>query len=299
MQNFKAYLDQKKYDELIQIQNQAETGQDASCVLCALCSKGMGKEALAYLLKNRELLWSWNPLFTMKYDFECRFVLGQFEEAYEDLSYFNNLNYVSQEVEEFLRSAPKRIREAEKDSFPQAREMEVEEIQSILHSEKDSIALLSLLNRIKNHDLMPYLQDLHALIADDSVDDDVKSYVLMLLSAHHDQATVSFQKGGKKFTLIPAEVRMPYSSSIYQTIRSKIIKENDPSLSEIAGEILDQFALCIYPDSLKLPATEPVQLPYLYLAKRYLGSKEPETDPVASFEANRIELVLQKAQKHK
>ena len=214
MQNFKAYLDQKKYDELIQIQNQAETGQDASCVLYALCSKGMGKEALAYLLKNRELLWSWNPLFTMKYDFECRFVLGQFDEAYEDLNYFNNLNYVSQEVEEFLRSAPKRIREAEKDSFPQAREMEVEEIQSILHSEKDSIALLSLLNRIKNHDLMPYLQDLHALIADDSVDDDVKSYVLMLLSAHHDQATVSFQKGGKKFTLIPAEVRMPYSSSI-------------------------------------------------------------------------------------
>ena len=110
MQNFKAYLDQKKYDELIQIQNQAETGQDASCVLCALCSKGMGKEALAYLLKNRELLWSWNPLFTMKYDFECRFVLGQFDEAYEDLNYFNNLNYVSQEVEEYLRSAPKRIR---------------------------------------------------------------------------------------------------------------------------------------------------------------------------------------------
>ncbi len=299
MQNFKAYLDQKKYDELIQIQNQAETGQDASCVLCALCSKGMGKEALAYLLKNRELLWSWNPLFTMKYDFECRFVLGQFDEAYEDLNYFNNLNYVSQEVEEYLRSAPKRIREAEKDSFPQGREMEVEEIQSILHSERDSIALLSLLNRIKNHDLMPYLQDLHALIADDSVDDDVKSYVLMLLSAHHDQATVSFQKGGKKFTLIPAEVRMPYSSSVYQAIRSQIIKENDPSLSEIAGEILDQFALCIYPDSLKLPATEPMQLPYLYLAKRYLRSKEPETDPAASLEANRIELVLQKAQKHK
>ena len=265
----------QNYEAMLEAEAEAVTPKQVFLVISSALALGKGKKALELLLANRTLLWEANPLLLLKVHFETRFLLGQFDEAYEDYAYFSSLPYVSQAVEEQLRDLPHRIRVEEVSSRgPKA--FDEEEMHSILSTERDPAALLAYLNSLKRCDLTPFIGDLHSLLESNDVHDDAKSFVLMLLSAAHDEVTVSFEKGGKRFTLVPAEVRMPYGEPYYRSVREIIAASKDPSVGNIAGDLLDQYVLLLYPSIYKgesLPQEEADA--FLTLASIYLHASTP------------------------
>ena len=293
--DWKKLSDNGDYLEIISRKSEAVTAPEVFFVISAFLSLNQGQKAMQLLLEKRQLLWDSSPSLLLKANFETRFALRQFDEAYADLSYFQNLPYVSQKIEEQLRDLPHRIR-VEEIASGGPKPIDEEEMHALLRDERDPAALLAYLNSLKKLDLEPFFGDLHSLLEAEDVHDDVKSYALMLLSAHHDDTTVSFEKGGKRFTLIPQEVRMPYGSPEYLRVRSLVQQGNEPSVSEVAGELLDQYVLTRYPDSYDCPAEPDLDnQAFRYLAKRYLSVK-PNSAPMPVIErAEKIDGTLRSA----
>lgn len=295
MIDWKKLSDNGDYSEIVAHKSEAVTASEVFFVISAYLALNQGQKAMQLLLEKRELLWEANPSLLLKADFETRFALRQFDEAYEDLRYFQNLPYVSQAVEEQLRDLPHRIR-VEEIASGGPKPIDEEEMHALLLDERDPATLLAYLNSLKKVDLEPFFGDLHSLLQAEDVHDDVKSYALMLLSAHHDDTTVSFEKGGKRFTLIPQEVRMPYSDPKYSEVRFLIQQGNEPSVIEVAGELLDQFVLVRYPEPYDCPAGPHLDhQAFLFLARKYLSVKPNSAEPEVIGRAETIDETLRKA----
>ena len=236
-----------KYQEAIALSAKDLEAKDAFLRISAFLSLGKGKEALDYLLGERDRLFKADPLMTIRVNFELRFVLREFDQAEEDLDYFQNQPYVSQRVEETLRDLPKAILAA-RASQKSARGMDYEEAMETLASPTDDFALLAALGALQKQG---DLEDYRGLVEEILVGyhhDDVKSYALMLLSAKGSDHEVTLAKGGKSYKLVPAKIGSPFGMAEYKVLRERIEKTGDSSLSQVMGELLDLYALIRYPE---------------------------------------------------
>ena len=196
--------------------------------------------------ENRTALYEANPLLTMKTNFELRFIAEEFEEAYTDNEFFQALPYVNQEVEEFLRELPKKIRANELASF-QRKPRDIEDNLKLLVPETKSEELLLVVTSLSESDIKPYVKALEDLLFAENVHDDVKSFTLMLLSAKGVDEEITLRKRGECFKVNPARIGQPFGNPDYDEMKARLQKEKDVSMGEIGGHILDQFALTLYP----------------------------------------------------
>ena len=273
-----------KHEEVITLSKTDLSPEDTFLCISSFLTLGKGKEGLDYLLARRDKLFEANPLLTMKVNFELRFLLKQFDEAEEDLGYYQNKPYVSQKVEEALRSLPSAIASQRfGNSAPSP--MHVEEAMEILASPSDELLVLSALNVLKKEgDLEEYKGLVEELLVR-PCHNDVKTYALMLLSAKGDENEVDFVKNGKSYRLVPAKLGSPFALKEYQSLREKISGLKDASLSEVLGELLDLYALIRYPERfVEAGEEEDFFLALECLGKTYLGQpEEPLSEKQTAF----------------
>lgn len=266
----------EKFEEAIALPRQTLEGRDLFFLASAYLSLGRGEEALEVILEHRDELYALDPILTMKSDLEIRFLLEQYDEADEDRKYFENLPYVSQEVEEVLRSLPSTIA-ATRFSAKSPAQKDYEQLLETLASPSDDLMLLSALNGLKK---IGELEDYRGLVEEILVGphhDDVKTYALMLLSAKGSDHVVKITKGGRAYEVNPARLGTPYGLPEYRYVREKIMGLRDNSLAEVAGELLDLYALQRYPERFLLSGEEDAFLEgLLALARSYLGQNEGE-----------------------
>ena len=264
----------EKFEEAIALPADSLKGRELFFLASAYLSLGKGEEALQVLLEHRDELYGIDPILTMKSVFEIRFLLEQYDEAEEDRKYFENLPYVSQEVEEVLRSLPSTIA-ATRFSAKSPAQKDYEKLLETLASPSDDLMLLSALNGLKK---FGDLEDYRGLVEEILVGphhDDVKTYALMLLSAKGSDHKVTIVKNGKSYEVNPARLGTPYGLPEYRYLREKIMALRDKSLADVAGELLDLYALQRYPERFLVNGEEDAFLEgLLALARTYLGQGE-------------------------
>ena len=230
------------------------------------------EKAKTLFFSNRETLYESNPLLTLKTNFELRFIAEEFEEAYMDNEYFQSLPYVSQEMEESLRSIPSLIRANELSLFT-LKPLKEDEAMAMLNGKKKvkNEELLYTLSKIqKEADIKPYEEGIVALLRREDVHDDVKSFGLMLLSQRLYQREVVLNKHGRNLNLKPALIGSPFGNASYNEIRKRLELGKDTSLNEIGIKLLDQFALYRYPEKPLLGTLEETIDAINEVAKAYL-----------------------------
>ena len=139
MDSLKSLMDKRQYDLVIKL---TEDSQDMNYLfyrISALLATGRGEEALSVIKKNREILQGDLSLL-MKVHIEILCLLNNFDEAYEEIKYYENLPYVSQEVEEMIRDLPKLVREEEKKSLS-SRELSNDVLRERLKSNDETVVL--------------------------------------------------------------------------------------------------------------------------------------------------------------
>ena len=250
------------------------SAKDAFLVLSSYLSLGKGREAMELLLKRREDLWKENPTLTMKVNFDLRFILNQFDEAYEDEKWFANQPYVSQEVEEVLRGLPKAIRANELATKGKTAAMGEDEILDCLRNPGDPYACLAALSQIKNADLEPYEEAIEGILCG-PYHADVKSFALMLLSDRGYQKEVLFEKKGERMRIVPAKIGSPFATREYRKVHEEItMNGKDVSATQVAYGLLDQYCLALYPHRFVEAGKEgELASSLLDLARSYLGDK--------------------------
>jgi hypothetical protein len=270
--SLKSLLDKKQYDLVLSL---TEGCQDAPSLIyraSAYLAKGDGLDAEAILVTQRDILYSYNPAMTLKFNFEVRFVLKHFDLAYEDLAYFNEKPYVSQEVEEYLRALPNLIRTNERSS-ELAKNYAPEEIDRILVSSKDDYEVLTLLNYLQNVPLRDYYGDIKTVLVSER-NPMVKTYALLLLVGDGYSQEVTFNKEGKVYHLIPKDLLPPYTGATFDDfVRNLSSMAADPSVASVAGSLLNDYILDVYPETvIRAKDDRLLMTALLKLAREYLHS---------------------------
>ena len=273
MDNYKTLLEKKEYDLLLSLTEGDLSPAGLSYRASAYLAKGDAKQALNILNAHRDELFKVAPLKTMRSIFELRFILKEFEEAYDDLEHFENLPYVSQEVEEYLHALPKLIRTEERNSSLSDKYSE-EEIIEKLSEKSDDYEIISTLNIIGPWRAKDYVRSLVNLVTGQK-SSLVRTYALMYLIAAKYDKEIALFKNGKTFNIVPARIDPPFTGKEFEDFREKLDESiNDPSVSNVAKKLLNDYIFELFPETLPLEKEGPVYLlAFSSLAHEYLSSE--------------------------
>ncbi len=276
MDSFKTLLEKKQYDLVLVLTEKSSTAEELYYRLSALVALSKTNEALDLLLLNRDILFSYKPINTMKTTLELRFILAEFDEAEDDYKDFSNRPYVSQEVEEYLRLIPIIIEKERKDAAL-AKDFSLEKIDKIIHDPKsDSYSLLALISYLEKSPLEVANSFLVEIVQSD-FHPRLRSYAFFVLIAKKYDKEVTLKKNGKSYNLIPKDTMPPFYGEEVKALKKEIDSAvKNPSLSEVANRIADDYLLDIYPESFYQNEDDI----YLYaaalltLGQNYLSSEE-------------------------
>lgn len=270
MDSLVTLLNQKRYDLVLDLTKNATDADSVFCRISALLALKRSEEAMDLIIEKRQILWEKSPLRTLKANFELRFILQQFDEAYDDAAYFSSLPYVSQEVEECLHSLGKTIRYNERQSSMKFTYSE-EEVRNILATSTDSYEIISLLSSFNDAKATYFASSLKELLirSESSI---VKTYALMLLIKIKYPEKISFEKNSQQYNVIPKDLLLPFQEDNAKKLSEDIKKEvKDPSLFNIANSLLNNYTFELFPSSIFEKYEEKTYLAsFVNLAHKYL-----------------------------
>lgn len=249
MDNLTTLLDRKEYQLVLDLTENNDDAKALYCRISAYLGLGKAKEAMKILEDKREILYKDSPLRCLRSNFELRFILNEYDEAYEDAKYFSSLPYVSQEVEEELRSLEKKIRYNERQSSLKSKYSE-EEVTNLLLNGKDVYEIMALLSSFNDAKTIYYSETICKMI-EKNESNIVKTYGLLLLVKAKYPKKIHFSKNAKTYDLIPSEIRLPFEEKEAKELLSLLEKETkDPSASSIAKNIINNVMFELYPENI-------------------------------------------------
>lgn len=272
MDSLKSILDKKNYDLVLSLTSDATDPESLIYRASAYLGKGDAKSARDIFVNNRDALYLFNPLLTLKSTFEIRYILGEYDEAYADLAYFNEKPYASQEVEEYLKALPSLIRQNERNS-QLAKNYSPDEIKKILSTSQDDYEVLSLLNRLSSSPMNDYISYVEEILVSQR-NASVKTFALLLLVSIHYDKSVTFSKGEMVYHLLPKDLQPPFVGESYDNFENNLSDmAKDPSVFAVAKNLFSDYVLDLYPEKAFLGEDDRLTMAsLLLLAQEYLHS---------------------------
>ena len=263
------------YEELVRLTEGSHEPEDLYYRASALLALNRARESLEILIKNRDALFAFAPLGTMKGTIGARLYLGEYDKAYADLEDFKNRPYVNQECEEYIRDIPGLITKAIQDDIRNPRAEDASKSLSAASSDIERLRVLSSLQ--SQGDLKDKAEEVVALCDDDKAAPDVRTYALFLLVAAKYPGIVTFKRGGKIYQVVPKDLKRPYVDDdfLFLTKAFETDAEN-PDAGRIATSLLATLILVSYPEEAFPP--EEVRLIEVAILKLAYESLREEAD---------------------
>lgn len=275
MDSLKSLMDKKQYDLVIKLTENSNDSVALFYRLSALVAVGQSEEALK-LIKSKRLILQNRLDILIKVHLEILCLLGRFDEAYDELKYYQELPYESQVVEEILKAMPDYIRKEEKNSYAR-REKSEEQIISLLMSNNDE-EVLAALDAIKNQSLNNYLLPILKILRSHPRQV-IRSFALLLLVNNKYDKEVDFLDGEKLIKVTPSSLDEPFKIKGCKDLEEFSLfltnTYHDPSVVNNAINIVSSYLIYIYPHQLELSKEESL-LVFGYLAKRLLRIDESD-----------------------
>lgn len=279
MDSLKTLMDKKSYDLVIKLTENSNDALSLFYRLSALLAVGQSEQALNLIYTKRIILQE-RLVILIKIHIEILCLLKRFDDAYNELKYYEELPYESQEVEELLRAMPDYIKKEEMNRG-QRRMMDEEEIQKRLMS-KDDEEVLSALDEIKNLRVEPYLLPILKIMRS-YPRQVVRSFALLLLVNQKYDKEVDFLRDDKLIKVVPSSLEEPFSIPGFDSLQAFSFAlqsmYHDPSIANNAMNIVSSYIIYIYPNSINYSPDESLII-FGYLAKRMLQIEEDDLKEV-------------------
>lgn len=270
MDSLKSLMDKRQYELVIKLTETATEPTPLFYRISALLAMGKGEEALACIKSNRKILEA-DLSILMKIHIEILCLLQKFDEANDELRYYENLPYVSQEVEELLKELPKVIREEERKNTS-FRNLDQDDLIKSLDS-KDSTEILMALDIVRERDVNIYLNKIQNIMVN-FPKQSIRSFALLLLVQKQVNRTVQFNHIGKIIELNPSLLEPPFVGEDFTALVKKLDADfRNPVLSQNAVQILSTHVLYIYPDKIDLDIDIMIEALY-QISNKYLQTKD-------------------------
>lgn len=195
--------------------------------------------------KERDAFFDLFPKKTIEVDFELRFLSKDFSGAYGDIAYFNDKPYVSQEVEEVLRSLP-RLVSSNVAALTSEGKSAAERLKD-LHSEDDYV-VLSALSRLDPKAKDEGLRELVRSIAmSEERSQDLRTYALLFLKAYGDEEPLVYRRKDLETQIVPRELPDPTKEEGRLKTLALLEEEKDVGAARLAASLLESAVIASYP----------------------------------------------------
>lgn len=247
MDSLKTLMDKREYELVLRLTESSKDTNSLIYRISAFISLGRPQAGLDCLLANRKTLESNLPLL-IHVHFELLFILNRFDDAYEEVNYYSNLPYVSQEVEEILRGLPKLVREEEKRALG-SKQMSDEDIAMQLQS-KDQTDVIAALDLIRDRDIFKFVPNIEKLLVS-YPKQSIRSFALLLLVQKQINKDVNFNHMDEIIVVNPRKLIPPFIGEKFNSFTKKLDNEfKDPVLSQNAVQLLSSYIIYIYPSTI-------------------------------------------------
>ena len=246
MDNLKSLMDKHEFELVIKLTENAKDSNSIFYRIAALLSTNKGEEALRTIKKNRKELES-DLAVLIKVHIETLCILGLFDEAHQELEYYKNLPYESQEVEEILRDMPKYIRLEEKSMF----KMPINDDETIIKHLKgnDMDMAIAALDEIRSREIAPFIPAIAYLMVNFEKQS-VRSFALLLLVQKQVDKTFKFNHMGKLIDVNPKQLKPPFEDEEFISLIKRLENEyKNPVVSDNAIQLYSSFIIYTYPNT--------------------------------------------------
>lgn len=248
MDTLKSLMDKHEFDLVIKLTEKSSDADSIFYRISALLGVGQPQKALDTLKEHHNLLRK-NLYLLIKVHIDLLIILGKFEEAYDELDYYKNLPYESQQVEELLSSMVGYIRHEERESYKTVVVTD-DELKSRLAS-NDQGDVISALGIVGEKGIEPFITNIQKVMVDNPYQN-LRTYALLLLVSKKTDKEFDFKSSTGIIRINPSKLKPPFVDKKFNNISRRMISEfRNPTISDNAIDILSRYIMDIYPSEIE------------------------------------------------
>ena len=293
MDNLESLFNKKEYALILDLTKDSKDPKELLMRISCLVIQGKIDEALDEIEKNQSLIEKEYQLRLMKTHFELLLSKKLFDEARLALKHYENLPYVSQEVEEFMRDMKTRI---EDESHPKSHQsFNLDEIYDVLEKETDSAKISQVLFSLKNYNLNIYIDSLKIFMKREDVNPNFRTYALIVLVDAKFDEEVGFLSRNGLISVNPARIAPPFMTPTFNET-CKLITEkcnHDVSMIETALHLFNCYVIDTYPEDIYKDGPELMSSAFIRIAESYLNKLHSSYDEEVIELASKIQKIIE------
>lgn len=293
MDNLDSLFNKKEYDLVLELTKDSKDPKEILMRISCLVIQGKVDAALDEIEWNQSLIEDKYQLRLMKLHFELLLSKKLFDEARLALKHYENLPYVSQEVEEFMREMKDRI---EEEAHPKSRQkFELDEIYDILEKETDQGKISQVLFSLKNYNINIYIDSLKIFMMREDVNPNFRTYALILLIDEKFNENVKFLSRDGIVVVNPTKIEPPFMSQNFNETCRKITEKcnNNVTLTETALHLFNCYIIDTYPSKIYEEGNEKLSSAFVRIAEIYLGQESSSKDEEIEKLAQKIKKIIE------
>ena len=293
MDNLESLYYKKEYQLVLDLTKDSTDPRELLMRISCLIITCKSDEALDEIEKNQSIIEKQYQKRLMKIHFELLLSKGLFDEARLALKHYEDLPYVSQEVEELMREMKDRI---EDESHPKSHHsFNIEDIYDVLEKETDSAKISQVLFNLKNYNLNIYIDSLKIFMKREDVNPNFRTYALILLIDEKYDEEVGFLSRLGLISVVPTKLNPPFmSNSFNETCRLITDKCNhDVSMIETALHLFNCYIIDTYPEDIYSVGEEMLSSAFIRIAESYLNKVHSSSDEKVADLASEIQKIIE------
>ena len=293
MDNLESLFNKKEYDLVLDLTKESKDPKELLMRISCLVIQGKIDAALDEIEKNQSLIEKQHQLRLMKMHFELLLSKKLYDEARLALKHYQDLPYVSQEVEEFMREMVDRIEEEARPKSHQ--KFELDEIYDILEKETDQGKISQVLFSLKNYNLNIYIDSLKIFMKREDVNPNFRTYALILLVDEKLNEEIEFLSRSGLIKVNPTKIMAPFMSpSFNETCRLISEKSNhDVSMIETALHLFNCYIIDTYPEDIYSVGVDKLSSAFIRIAETYLNKEHSSLDEKVINLADKIKEIIE------
>lgn len=293
MDNLDTLFEKKQFDLIIKLTELSDDPKDRFLRVSSFMSLGKVNEALDEIEKYQSILEKNYPLQLMKIHFELLLSKKLYDEARLALNHYENLPYISQAVEEFMRDMKIRI---EDEAHPsQNKTYSIDEICEILETETNQGIVSQVVFSLKDYNINIYIDSLKIFLKRDNVHPNFRTYALILLVDNKFDEEIDFLSLNGIIKVNPSKLFPPFLSKSFNEV-CKLISEKcnqNITLTETALHLFNCYIIDTYPIDIYVESIDDLSSAIVYIASNYLHADVIKIDEKVEKIAKNIRYIIE------
>lgn len=269
MDNLETLFNKKQYDLVVKLTEESVDPKERFMRLTSLVILGKDNEALDEIENNQAMFDKAYPNKVMRLHFELLFKNRMFDEAKIALKHYQDLPYISQEVEEFLHEVPNEIESLSK---AKNKGLPVEELCDRLEKETDGDLLLEALAYIKVYNINSIIDSIKVFLLRKEVRQDLRAFALFALMEQDYSKKLPYLSIDGMVEVVPSDLKTPFENKSFLDI-AKLIDEkslHNVTLKETASNLFASYVIDTYPSDIYSDGVNAIADAFISIAKDYI-----------------------------